>query len=58
MPRVIRYYLDEDPILPNVETYICREPKSLAYTLDYLDQLVVKPVGKGGKDRAAVAQSA
>ena len=48
MPRIIRYYLDQDPILPNVETHICREPDALRYTLDHLDQLVVKPVGESG----------
>ena len=48
MPRIIRYYLDQDPILPNVETHICREAEGLAYTLDRLDQLVVKPVGESG----------
>ena len=48
MPRVIRYYLGEDPILPNVETHICREPEALHYTLDHLEELVVKPVGEAG----------
>jgi uncharacterized circularly permuted ATP-grasp superfamily protein len=48
MPRVIRYYLDEAPVLANVETNICREPESLRYTLDHLDELVVKPVGEAG----------
>jgi uncharacterized circularly permuted ATP-grasp superfamily protein len=48
MPRVIRYYLDEAPVLANVDTYICREPESLRYTLDHLAQLVVKPVGEAG----------
>ena len=48
MPRVIRYYLGEDPILPNVETHICREPDALRYTLDHLPELVVKPVGEAG----------
>jgi uncharacterized circularly permuted ATP-grasp superfamily protein len=48
MPRVIRYYLAEDPILPNVETRICREPDALRYTLDHLAELVVKPVGEAG----------
>jgi uncharacterized circularly permuted ATP-grasp superfamily protein len=48
LPRVIMYYLDEEPILPNVETRICREPDALAYTLDHLDELVVKPVGESG----------
>ena len=48
MPRIIRYYLDEEPVLPNVETHICREPEGLRYTLDNLDRLVVKPVGEAG----------
>jgi uncharacterized circularly permuted ATP-grasp superfamily protein len=48
MPRIIKYYLGEDPILPNVETHICREPKALRYTLDHLYELVVKPVGEAG----------
>jgi uncharacterized circularly permuted ATP-grasp superfamily protein len=48
MPRIIRYYLDQDAILPNVETYICREPDALAFTLDNLEKLVVKPVGESG----------
>jgi uncharacterized circularly permuted ATP-grasp superfamily protein len=48
MPRIIKYYLDQEPILPNVETHICREPEGLGYTLDHLDQLVVKPVGEAG----------
>jgi uncharacterized circularly permuted ATP-grasp superfamily protein len=48
MPRIIRYYLDEEPILANVETHICREPESLRYTLAHLDKLVVKPVGDAG----------
>lgn len=48
MPRVIQYYLGEEAILPNVDTYICREPEGLAYTLDNLAKLVVKPVGEAG----------
>jgi uncharacterized circularly permuted ATP-grasp superfamily protein len=48
IPRIIRYYLDEDPILPNVETHLCREREGLQYTLDHLDELVVKPVGEAG----------
>jgi uncharacterized circularly permuted ATP-grasp superfamily protein len=48
LPRIIRYYLGEDPILPNVQTHICREPDSLTYTLENLDKLVVKPVGESG----------
>ncbi len=48
MPRIIRYYLDEEIILPNVETHICGEADGLQYTLDNLDKLVVKPVGESG----------
>jgi uncharacterized circularly permuted ATP-grasp superfamily protein len=48
MPRIIRYYLNEDAILSNVETHICREPQGLAYTLANLENLVVKPVGESG----------
>ena len=48
MPRIIRYYLNEDPILENVPTNICRESEGLKLTLDKLDQLVTKPVGEAG----------
>ncbi len=48
LPRLIRYYLDQDAILANVETHICGESDGLAYTLDHLDELVVKPVGESG----------
>ncbi|MGD0867586.1 MAG: circularly permuted type 2 ATP-grasp protein [Rhizomicrobium sp.] len=48
VPRLIRYYLSEEPILDNVETYLCREPKQLGYVLANLDKLVVKAVGESG----------
>lgn len=48
MPRVIEYYLGEEAILNNVETHICREKDALAYVLDNLAELVVKPVGESG----------
>ena len=48
MPRIIRYYLSEEPILANVQTHICAEPEGLAYTLANLKDLVVKPVGESG----------
>ncbi len=48
MPRIIKYYLDEDPILPNVETYLCGERSERQYVLEHLDQLVVKAVGESG----------
>jgi uncharacterized circularly permuted ATP-grasp superfamily protein len=48
MPRIIKYYLDEEPLIHNVETHICREPEGLQYTLDNLEKLVIKPVGESG----------
>jgi len=48
MPRIIKYYLGEEAILPNVETNICREADALQYTLDNMHNLVVKPVGEAG----------
>src|SRR6185437_1442164 len=65
VPDLIRYYLAEEPILPNVDTWRLEEPEALAEVLDRLDELVVKPVdGSGGKglvigpdaDRAQLAQ--
>lgn len=48
VPDIIRYYLGEDPILPNIETYLCREKSQLSHVLDNLDKLVVKAVGASG----------
>jgi uncharacterized circularly permuted ATP-grasp superfamily protein len=48
VPSIIRYYLDEDAILPNVKTYLCREPAQLSHVLANLDKLVVKAVGASG----------
>ncbi|OZA96062.1 MAG: hypothetical protein B7X67_24685, partial [Rhizobiales bacterium 39-66-18] len=49
MPDIIRFYLGEEPLLPNVPTWRCREPEHLAYVLDHLSELVVKEVhGSGG----------
>ncbi len=49
MPEIVRYYMDEEPLLPNVETWRCREPDALAYALDNLGKMVVKLVdGSGG----------
>lgn len=48
VPEIIRYYLGEDPILPNIETYLCREPAQLGHVLANLDKLVVKAVGASG----------
>ncbi len=48
MPKIIKYYLDAEAILPNVDTYVCREPDQLKYVLANLDKLVVKPVAESG----------
>jgi uncharacterized circularly permuted ATP-grasp superfamily protein len=50
MPDLTKYYLGEEPIIPNVQTWRLEEKDSLAEVLDRLDELVVKPVdGSGGK---------
>ena len=49
VPDMIRFYLSEEPILNNAPTWQCRKKEDLQYTLDHLDQLVVKEVhGAGG----------
>lgn len=49
VPDMIRFYLSEEPILNNVPTWQCRKREELEYTLDHLDELVVKEVhGAGG----------
>lgn len=48
VPEIIRYYLGEDAILPNIETFLCRHPAQLSYVLANLDKLVVKAVGASG----------
>ena len=48
VPDMIRYYRNEEPLLQNVRTYLCRNPRDLEYTLDNLDNLVVKRVGESG----------
>ena len=44
----IRYYLGEEPILPNVETYVMWEPDQRAEAFERLDEMVIKPVGESG----------
>jgi uncharacterized circularly permuted ATP-grasp superfamily protein len=48
VPRMIRYYLNEDPILPNVKTFLLSEDKDRKHVLANLDKLVVKAVGESG----------
>jgi len=48
VPQMIRYYLNEEPILPNVPTYLCSNVDDLAYVLAHLEELVVKPANESG----------
>ncbi len=48
VPQIIRYYLDEDPILPNVQTYLCAFDDDRRYVLEHLEDLVVKTVDESG----------
>jgi uncharacterized circularly permuted ATP-grasp superfamily protein len=49
MPEIVRYYTGEEPKLPNVQTFRCRERDALSYVLDHMSELVVKLVdGSGG----------
>ena len=48
VPDIIKYYLDQDPILPNVETFLCYDDKQREYVLANLDKLVVKPANESG----------
>ena len=48
VPAMIRYYLNEEPIIDNVHTYLCSRPDELNYVLEHLDELVVKSVAEAG----------
>jgi uncharacterized circularly permuted ATP-grasp superfamily protein len=48
VPDMIRYYLKEEPIIPNVETFRLQDPEQRKWVLEHLDQLVVKNVGASG----------
>jgi uncharacterized circularly permuted ATP-grasp superfamily protein len=48
VPRIIRYYLGEDPVLPNVETYLPLDDRTLDHVLSNLENLVVKRVDESG----------
>lgn len=48
VPDMIRYYLGEEPVIRNVETYLTTRPDHFSYVLEHLDELVVKAVGESG----------
>ncbi|MGF1536151.1 MAG: circularly permuted type 2 ATP-grasp protein [Elainellaceae cyanobacterium] len=50
VPEMIRFYLDEEPLLPNVPTYLCWRDGDRDYVLDRLDELVVKAASAEGGD--------
>lgn len=50
VPDLIRYYLNEEPLLDNVESYRLEDPENMHEILDHLERYVIKPVdGSGGK---------
>jgi uncharacterized circularly permuted ATP-grasp superfamily protein len=48
VPAIIKFYLGEDPILPNIPTYLLGNPSDCSYALEHLGELVVKAVGESG----------
>jgi uncharacterized circularly permuted ATP-grasp superfamily protein len=48
VPAIIRYYLGEEPLLPNVPTWRCDEPADQRYVLEHLSEVVVKPANESG----------
>ena len=48
VPEMIRYYLGEDPILPNVPSYMCADKKQRQHVLQNIENLVVKPANESG----------
>ena len=48
VPKIIKYYLGEEILLPNVPTYICSEPEDLKYVLEHVGELVIKAANESG----------
>ncbi|MEQ9410449.1 MAG: circularly permuted type 2 ATP-grasp protein [Fuerstiella sp.] len=48
VPEMIRYYMNEEPVLPNVPTWICEREEDRSYVLEHLDELVVKAANEAG----------
>ena len=48
VPQMIKYYLDQEPILPNVDTYLANEEDDRRYILENIEQLVVKSANEAG----------
>lgn len=48
VPKMIKYYLDEEPILPNVDTFLPSEPEDFQYVVDNVEKLVIKSANEAG----------
>jgi uncharacterized circularly permuted ATP-grasp superfamily protein len=48
VPKIVKYYTGDDPVLPNVETYVCWEDDQRRYVTEHLDELVVKAANESG----------
>ncbi|MEM7233052.1 MAG: circularly permuted type 2 ATP-grasp protein [Planctomycetota bacterium] len=48
VPKIIKYYLSEDAILPNVPTFVCSDPKEREHVIANIEKLVVKPTNESG----------
>ena len=48
VPKMIKYYLGEDPILPNVPTYLCWDKKDREYVIENIGKMVVKAANQSG----------
>lgn len=48
VPDLIKYYLDEDAIIPNVPTYVCYKKQDLDYVIAHINELVIKPANESG----------
>lgn len=48
VPEIIKYYLGEDIILPNVPSYVCGDPKQCDYVIQNIEKLVIKPTNESG----------
>lgn len=58
VPEMIRFYLGEEPLLESAATWRCSEPDALAYVLDHLAELVIKPVDGAGAEGVVVGPQA
>lgn len=48
VPQIVKYYLGEDPIIPNVPTYVCWDDEQLQHVIEHIAELVVKPANESG----------